>query len=322
MGLGVEEPNAIVQVGAGAATVPGLRATEVELYDGLAAATTRGWPCPEFDLLAINDFCAPLLGAGFYYKTFMSPRFLWRWYEHFLRRASGLGVSPQSPDPDSYEHVNAHCDVLVAGGGPAGLMAALAAAKCGARVIVADEQAEFGGSLLYDTARLNGNPAAEWLHKVLQELAQCPEVVLLSRSTVFGYYDHNFLTIMERCGDRPGEPGAEGVRQREWRVRARRVILAQGSHERPLVFPNNDRPGCDARFSSIGLYSPLRCMSGPARRDIHQQRRGIPGGPGPWYRQGRPSGRLLIAVQKARAPLPNLCASRGLRYSRAVSSPL
>ena len=243
MGLGVEEPNAIVQVGAGAATVPGLRATEVELYDGLAAATTRGWPCLEFDLLAINDFCAPLLGAGFYYKTFMAPRFLWRWYEHFLRRASGLGISPQLPDPDSYEHVNAHCDVLVAGGGPAGLMAALAAAKCGARVIVADEQAEFGGSLLYNTARLNGNPAAEWLHKVLQELAQCPEVVLLPRSTVFGYYDHNFLTILERCGDRPGEPGAEGVRQREWRVRARCVILAQGSHERPLVFPNNDRPG-------------------------------------------------------------------------------
>ena len=243
VGLGVEEPNAIVQVGTGANTIPGLRATEVELYDGLIASTTRGWPCLDFDLLALNEIYSPLLGAGFYYKTFMAPRFLWRWYEHFLRRASGLGISPQLPDPDSYEHVNAHCDVLVAGGGPAGLMAALAAAKCGARVIIADEQSEFGGSLLYDTARLNGNSAAEWLHKVLQELAQCPEVVLLSRSTVFGYYDHNFLTILERCGGRPGEPGAEGVRQREWRVRARRVILAQGSHERPLVFPNNDRPG-------------------------------------------------------------------------------
>ena len=243
VGLGVEEPNAIVQVGTGANTIPGLRATEVELYDGLIASTTRGWPCLDFDLLALNEIYSPLLGAGFYYKTFMAPRFLWRWYEHFLRRASGLGISPQLPDPDSYEHVNAHCDVLVAGGGPAGLMAALAAAKCGARVIIADEQSEFGGSLLYDTARLNGNSAAEWLHKVLQELAQCPEVVLLSRSTVFGYYDHNFLTILERCGDRPGEPGTEGVRQREWRVRARRVILAQGSHERPLVFPNNDRPG-------------------------------------------------------------------------------
>ena len=243
VGSGVEEPNAIVQVGTGANTIPGLRATEVELYDGLIAATTRGWPCLDFDLLAVNDFCARLLGAGFYYKTFMAPRFLWRLYEHWLRRASGLGISPQLPDPDSYEHVNAHCDVLVAGGGPAGLMAALAAAKCGARVIIADEQSEFGGSLLYDTARLNGNSAAEWLHKVLQELAQCPEVVLLSRSTVFGYYDHNFLTILERCGDNPKALGAEGVRQREWRVRARRVILAQGSHERPLVFPNNDRPG-------------------------------------------------------------------------------
>ena len=243
MGIGVEEPNAIVQVGAGADTIPGLRATEVELYDGLAAATTRGWPCVNLDLLAVNDFCSRLLGAGFYYKTFMAPRFLWRWYEHFLRRASGLGVSPQTPDPDNYEHVNAHCDVLVAGGGPAGLMAALAAAKCGARVIVADEQSEFGGSLLYDTAMLNGNPAAEWLRKVLQELAHCPEVTLLPRSTVFGYYDHNFLAILERCGDNPKVRDAGGVRQREWRVRAGRVILAQGSHERPLVFPNNDRPG-------------------------------------------------------------------------------
>ena len=120
MGIGVEEPNAIVQVGAGADTIPGLRATDVELYDGLAATTTRGWPGLNFDLLSLNDFCARMLGAGFYYKTFMAPRFLWRWYEHWLRRASGLGVSPQLPDPDSYEHVNAHCDVLVAGGGPAG----------------------------------------------------------------------------------------------------------------------------------------------------------------------------------------------------------
>ena len=243
VGLGVEEPNAIVQVGTGANTIPGLRATEVELYDGLIASTTRGWPCLDFDLMALNDIYSPLLGAGFYYKTFMAPRFLWRLYEHCLRSASGLGVSPQSADPDRYEHYNAHCDVLVAGAGPAGLMAALAAAKCGARVIIADEQSEFGGSLLYDTARLNGNSAAEWLHKVLQELAQCPEVVLLSRSTVFGYYDHNFLTVLERCGDNPGAQGAGGVRQREWRVRAKRVILAQGSHERPLVFPNNDRPG-------------------------------------------------------------------------------
>ena len=243
MGIGAEEPNAIVQVGTGAATVPGLRATEVELYEGLVAATTRGWPGLNFDLLELNDFLSPLLGAGFYYKTFMAPRFLWRWYEHGLRHASGLGVSPREADPDSYEHRNAHCDVLVAGGGPAGLLAALAAAKSGARVIIADEQAELGGSLLYDTATLNGNRAAEWLGKALDELRRCPEVTILPRSTVSGYYDHNFLTILERCRDHPEAQDAGEVRQRLWRVRAGRVILAQGSHERPLVFPDNDRPG-------------------------------------------------------------------------------
>lgn len=243
MGIGVEEPNAIVQVGAGAATLPGLRATEVELYDGLVAATTRGWPGLNFDLLSVNEFFSPLLSAGFYYKTFMAPRFLWRWYEHGIRHASGLGVSPQSADPDRYEHCNAHCDVLVAGGGPAGLMAALAAAGSGARVIIADEQSEPGGSLLHDNATLDGNPAGVWPGKALDELRRCPEVIILPRSTVSGYYDHNFLTILERCRDHPDQQGKERVRQRLWRVRARRVILAQGSHERPLVFPDNDRPG-------------------------------------------------------------------------------
>ena len=243
VGLGVEEPNAIVQVGTGANTIPGLRATEVELYNGLIASTTRGWPCLDFDLLALNEIYSPLLGAGFYYKTFMAPRFLWRWYEHCLRSASGLGVSPRSADPDRYEHYNAHCDVLVAGAGPAGLMAALAAARSGARVIIVDEQNELGGSLLYDTVRLNGNSANEWLGKVIAELAHCPEAILLPRSTVFGYYDYNFLTIVERRGDHLAEQPAGEVRQRVWRVRAKRVILAQGSHERPLVFPNNDRPG-------------------------------------------------------------------------------
>lgn len=243
MGIGAEEPNAIVQVGSGASTIPGLRATEVELYDGLVATTARGWPSLNFDLLAVNEFFSPLLGAGFYYKTFMAPRFLWRWYEHGLRHASGLGVSPQSADPDRYEHCNAHCDVLVAGGGPAGLMAALAAARSGARVIIADEQSEPGGSLLHDNATLNGHPAGVWLGKALDELRRCPEVIILPRGTVSGYYDHNFLTILERCRDHLDQLGTEGVRQRLWRVRARRVILAQGSHERPLVFPDNDRPG-------------------------------------------------------------------------------
>ena len=238
MGRGAEEPNAIVQIGVGATATPNLRATEIPLREGLTATTHRGWPSLHVDLLAVTGWFHRMLSAGFYYKTFLWPRALWKWYEHGLRKASGLGVAPTLPDPDRYDHRNAHCDVLVAGGGPAGLAAALAAARSGARVILADEQSEFGGSLLWAPARINDAPAAAWLEQTLQALAACPEARLLPRSAVLGYYDHNFLTVLERCEEQPAGP-----RTRLWRVRARRVILAQGAIERPLVFPNNDRPG-------------------------------------------------------------------------------
>lgn len=240
---GAEEPNAIVQVGTGASTIPNLRATQVELYDGLVARSTKGWPSLKFDLAAINNTFGRVFAAGFYYKTFMRPKAFWKYYERFIRASAGFGTVPRQADPDSYEHRNAHCDVLVAGGGPAGLMAALVAARSGARVIIADEQNEFGGSLLSTSAIIDDKPADEWLASIVGELGRLDNVSLLKRSCVFGYFDHNFLTIAERCTDHIAELALGSVRQRLWRVRAKQVVLAQGAFERPLVFCNNDRPG-------------------------------------------------------------------------------
>ena len=277
VGSGAEEPNAIMQVGEGAAAQPNLLATQVELYDGLVARTTKGWPSARLDIGAINDVFGRMLSAGFYYKTFMYPRSWWKYYEHAIRRSAGFGRAPAAPDPDTYEHMNAHCDVLVAGGGPAGLMAALAAAKSGARVIFADEQNEFGGSLLAGTASIDGAPAAEWAAGIVAELRNHADCTLLPRSTVFGYHDHNFLTIAQRCTGHPGNSGAGAaarrqghgggdVRERLWRVRARQAVLAQGSFERPLVFCNNDRPGvmlASAASTYINRYAVL-----PGRRAV------------------------------------------------------
>ena len=243
VGCGSEEPNAIVQLGEGATAQPNLRATQVELYEGLSARSTRGWPSPDFDLGAVSGLLGRFLGAGFYYKTFMRPQFMWPHYEKILRASAGFGSAPGGPDPDRYEHRNAHCDVLVAGAGPAGLMAALSAAEAGARVLIADEQNEFGGSLLGSADEIDGQPAADWLRATVSRLTSADEVVMLPRSTVFGYHDHNFLTVAERFSDHLPEAERGGPRQRLWRVRAKQVVLAQGAFERPLVFCDNDRPG-------------------------------------------------------------------------------
>ena len=240
---GAEEPNGIMQIGRAGHAQPNARATQVALFDGLEAHSTKGWPSLNFDIAAANNIFSRLLGAGFYYKTFMYPRFLWRFYEGFIRAAAGFGKAPDQLDPDRYEHRNAHCDILIAGAGPAGLMSALVAVRSGARVIIADEQDEFGGSLLSTHQLIEGAPAQIWLQTVVKELDASADVRLLTRSTVFGYHDHNFVTIAERCTDHLNPANRKGVRERLWRVRAKQVVLAQGAFERPLVFCNNDRPG-------------------------------------------------------------------------------
>ncbi len=243
---GAEEPNAVLQIGATEATqIPNVRATQQALYSGLVSKSVNGWPSVNNDLMGIlGKVGGGMMAPGFYYKTFMYPQNLWMTYEKYIRKAAGLGCAPKENDPDSYDFVNQHCDVLVVGSGAAGLAAAVAAGRSGARVILADEQEEFGGHLLDTRETLDGKPASEWVAKVVAELAGMPEVTLLPRATVHGYHDHNFLTIHERKTDHLGDIAPMGqVRQRLHRVRAKRVVLATGAHERPLVYGNNDVPG-------------------------------------------------------------------------------
>ena len=247
---GAEEPNAIVQLGSSeAGQVPNVRATQQALYDGLSASSTNGWPNVQRDLLGLfGKLGGQFMPPGFYYKTFMAPASMWLTYEKYIRKAAGLGRSPMEADPDSYDHFNQHCDVLVVGAGAAGLAAALAAARSGARVIVADEQEEMGGSLLASRETLEGKPADQWVARVLDELASCENVTLLPRTTANGYHDHNFVTLHERRTEHlsdtaPVENGHRQVRARLHRVRAGQVILSTGAHERPLVYAGNDVPG-------------------------------------------------------------------------------
>jgi sarcosine oxidase, subunit alpha len=246
LAAGSEEPNALVTISRDAARyTPNLRATQVELYDGLIAASQNRWPSLRHDVGRLNDLFSPFFPAGFYYKTFMWPRKAWKaLYEPVIRRAAGLGHAPTRPDPDRYAQRYAHCDVLVVGGGPAGIAAALAAADSGARVMLCDEQAEFGGSLLGDTAaRIDGDTGLAWAEKSLASLRLNSRVTLLARTTAFGYFPHNLIGLNERVSDHLTSPNQRLPRERLWQVRARVVVLATGAIERPLVFPGNDRPG-------------------------------------------------------------------------------
>lgn len=251
---GSEEPNALVELREGARREPNTRATMVELFDGLVARSQNRWPSLGFDVGSINSLFSPMLVAGFYYKTFMWPAAFWeRLYEPIIRRAAGLGRAAGGPDPDSYEHANAFCDVLVVGGGVAGLSAALAAVREGARVILADEHANFGGQLLAETGDVEGVPAQEWILRAIDSLRACEHVTLLPRTTVFGAYDGQTYGAAERLTDHLHELQSVGARQRLWKVVATRTVLATGAIEQPLVFAGNDRPGV-MMSSAVRMY--------------------------------------------------------------------
>ncbi|MCK1293058.1 sarcosine oxidase subunit alpha [Bradyrhizobium sp. 30] len=243
---GSDEPNALMGTSRGAGRFePNTRATIQELRDGLKATSQNRWPSLSFDLGAVNDRFGSLFSAGFYYKTFMWPRAFWdRVYEPIIRNAAGLGVSPSELDADRYASRFAHTDVLVIGAGPAGLAAALAAGRSGASVILVDETAECGGSLLSEPSiMIDGKPAWDWLAAVITELASLPNVTVMPRTTAIGYYHQNLIGLAQRLTDHLAVPPESAPRERLWRVRAREVVLAQGALEKPLVFDGNDRPG-------------------------------------------------------------------------------
>jgi heterotetrameric sarcosine oxidase alpha subunit len=236
MTAGPEEPNALVELGTGSRTTPNTKATEVALFNGLEARSQNRWPSLAFDLMAVTGLGGRMISAGFYYKTFMWPAAFWeKVYEPLIRRAAGLGRATYETDPDGYEAVNHHCDVLVVGAGAAGLAAARIAGAAGARVMVCERDHLPGGGLLLDPAH---DP---WRAETVAALEAMPEVEILIRTNVFGYYDHNHLGAVETLSD--GVPGPHRVRQRRHTIRAREVVLATGATERLIAFPGNDRPG-------------------------------------------------------------------------------
>jgi sarcosine oxidase subunit alpha len=239
---GPEEPNALVNLGAGARLEPNQRATTTELFDGLEAGSQNHWPSLEFDIGILNNYAAKLLPAGFYYKTFIHPRAFWKHvFEPIVRQSAGLGKAPKDRDADRYEQAYAFADVLVVGGGIAGLQAALVAGQSGARVMLLEQTAHWGGRAPVDGVTVDGLPAEEWVKKTVQALEQMENVTLRLRCCGAGVYDHGYVLADERVADHT--PGDGRPKHRLWRIRAAKIITATGAIERPLSFAGNDIPG-------------------------------------------------------------------------------
>ena len=259
MTAGSEEPNAIVQINGNTAyTEPNVRATEIEIYDGLEASSQNCWPNVNFDIGGINNILSPLLPAGFYYKTFMWPASFWEKYEYFIRKSAGLGKSPTKPDPDLYEHKYIHCDVLVIGGGISGIMAAKTAAENNYKTLLLDEKPHLGGTTIYQNSefdKINNQYSSKWLENEISQLKNIKNLEIKTRTSVAAYHGYNFLLARENLTDHlPLNKKKDKIRQRLLKIRAKKVIVATGSIERPLIFNNNDRPGI-LLSSAIKKYS-------------------------------------------------------------------
>ena len=259
MTCGSEEPNAICQINPGTdLTEPNVRATEIELYEGLEASSQNCWPNVNFDIGGINNFISPFIPAGFYYKTFMWPKSFWKnIYEPLIRRSAGLGKSPTQPDPDLYDHKYIHCDVLVIGGGISGIIAAKIAAKSGSNTILIDDKNTLGGSTIFqnnENFKINDEISKDWLFKEIEELKKLKNLTIKTRTSVAAYHSYNYLLAKENLTDHLSKNNkTSNIRQRLWKIRSNKVIIASGAIERPLVFNNNDRPGI-ILASSVNKY--------------------------------------------------------------------
>ena len=258
MTCGSEEPNAIVQIGSDPSfTEPNVRATEIELYEGLAASSQNCWPSVNFDIGGINNILSPLLPAGFYYKTFMWPASFWKNYEYFIRHSAGLGKSPSEPDLDLYDHQYAHCDVLIVGGGISGIISAKLAAQNNLNTILLDDKNYLGGSTIYqdnDEFKIDNKNSSNWLQEEISNLKNYKNLIIKNRTSLAAYHGYNYLLARENLTDHLNiNEKKNKIRQRLWKIRAKKVIIASGSIERPLIFSNNDRPGI-ILSSSIKKY--------------------------------------------------------------------
>ena len=249
MSCGTEEPNAICQInGDTDLTEPNVRATEIELYEGLEANSQNCWPSVNFDIGAINNFISPFIPAGFYYKTFMWPKSFWKnVYEPLIRKSAGLGKSPTQPDPEIYDHRHVHCDVLVIGGGISGIISAKLAAKNNFNTILIDDKNILGGSTIFqnnENFKIDNEISKNWLSKEIEEIGKLKNLTIKTRTSIAAYHSYNYLLAKESLTDHLSKDKKNyGIRQRLWKIRAKKVIIATGAIERPLVFNNNDRPG-------------------------------------------------------------------------------
>ena len=258
MTCGSEEPNALVQVGNDESlTEPNVRATEIELYEGLEASSQNCWPSVNFDVGAINNFFSSFIPSGFYYKTFMWPASFWEKYEYIIRKSAGLGKSPTKPDQDLYDQRYLHCDVLVVGGGISGIISAKIAAQNNLNTVLLDDKSNLGGITIFqdnDSFKINNDNANKWLEKEIESLKSLKNLTIKTRSSLAAYHSYNYLLAKENLTDHLSLSEKKNkIRQRLWKIRAKKVIIATGSIERPLIFNNNDRPGI-ILSSSIKKY--------------------------------------------------------------------